>query len=98
MPVKPLFLLLLALPLSGCLQNRVEERGGGAYRLVAGYDDRDGLQSVLAENRRLADELCPGGWFKNHDFDRKDGGGRELVWEITCDAQYQYDPVQKKVQ
>ena len=51
---------------------------------------------MLTDNRRLADKLCPVGWFKSNDFDRKDGGERVLVWEIHCDAQYEVKNVQKR--
>jgi len=61
---------------SGCLQSRVEERGVGFYRLNASYETREELQEALADNRRLADEFCPSGWYKSKDFDRKDGAAR----------------------
>ena len=97
MRLAPVLALLLCVPLAGCLQSRVQERGVGAYRLVGDYADRDELQALLADNQRLADELCPDGWFKHHDFDRSEGGRRVVVWEISCDAPYQFENVQKKV-
>jgi len=97
MPLSRLAVLLLIVPLTGCLQTQVKRIGSGYYQLQSAYQNREELEAVLQDHARKADELCPQGWRKRKDFDRRDGSSRLLVWEIACDGPYQPDNSQDRM-